>query len=161
MNLESTVQESAQEKNNIANFQLEVWILEAFLVVFSCNFSHSSFFLLRTGGKCYLNHLLERDVLEFSRTTVLIMWNRQQRAVLVCSPGSSAGEQNALQRISWLQELQHWLTHLGSGVTAKLHVTALKAFSEGASQGKRHFLSLLQPSLVENAGFMTKHRIQP
>lgn len=138
MNLQSTVQESAQEKNNnIAKFWLGVWISEAFLIVFSYNFSYS--FLLKTGGKRYLNPLLERDVPEFSRTTVSVMWNRQQHAFLVCPPGLKCRGAKCPTKCP-LQELQHWLPHLGSGGTAELHLTALKAFSEGASQGKWHFL---------------------
>lgn len=33
-------------------------------------------------------------------------------------------------------EPQHGLPHLGGEVTAEFHVAALKAFSEGASQGR-------------------------
>lgn len=60
-NLQSALQEPAQEKNsNIAKFLLVEWMPEAFLVVFSCNFSYSFFVVVKNGRKVFSESSLRK-----------------------------------------------------------------------------------------------------
>lgn len=100
--------------------------------------SHS--FLLEMGRQCYLNHLLEKDVLEFSRTTVSIMWSTQQLTALVCPSGSKCRRAKCLTKDQLAARAPALTTPPGKQNHSWITWDCLKAFSQGASQSKWHFL---------------------
>lgn len=133
INLESTVWESAQEKK-IPQLNSDWECIYQRHCSFIFHVISHILFLINTEGKCYLNNLLERDILELelNRIAVSVM---QQCAILVCSPDLKCRGAKHLSK-DQLALRALLLPHLGFRVTANLYVAALKTFNQGASQHK-------------------------